>query len=140
MGGIGSGRWCWHREKTTVEECRTLGALGHVRDGLLTAAPGTIWWSNAVTGERTASVGFRRSTVGGGVIFVLSYTVNRRGGDLHDVVLMVTHADDAAGSSRRALAVHLPVSPGRVRLRPARWHCTSRLARATSAATTTAVA
>ena len=35
MGGYGSGRWGWHRKKTTVEQCFSIDAAKWMREGIL---------------------------------------------------------------------------------------------------------
>jgi hypothetical protein len=87
MGGSGSGRWGWHDKKTTVEECLVLSAGKLAREGVIaqSAGSGALWWTNAVSGERTASLGYTREIGNNLVILRLRYTGTRRGGEKHDI-------------------------------------------------------
>jgi hypothetical protein len=65
MGGYGSTRWDWHSKKTTVEECRQLDTTDLLREGVL--REGIHWvggwsWRNAITGEKTSSIGLETDT------------------------------------------------------------------------------
>src|SRR6187551_2776488 len=87
MGGSGSGRWRWHDKKSTVEECLILSAGKLARDGIIapSAGSGWLWWTNTATGERTASLSYRREIPNDLVVLRLSYTVTRRDGGSVDV-------------------------------------------------------
>jgi hypothetical protein len=87
MGGSGSGRWCWHDKKTTVEECLILSSGKLARDGIIAPSPGSgrLWWTSTATGERTASLGYNREVDSDLVVLRLRYTVTRRDGEKHDV-------------------------------------------------------
>ena len=67
MGGYGSTRWSWHSKANTVEDCRvldtgTLARKRQVRPGE-SFHPGGIRWTNAITGEEAASIGYFVDTI-----------------------------------------------------------------------------
>ena len=62
MGGYGSGR---RAEHTTVEECRWLDVNRWMREGIIQASLHTYgsWvWKDAITGEKTSSIGYEAKT------------------------------------------------------------------------------
>lgn len=67
MGGYGSTRWNWHSKATPVESCRVLsvGTLTRRRQVLPgeSFGPGAIHWTNGITGEAVASIGYFVDTV-----------------------------------------------------------------------------
>ncbi|MCC7107054.1 MAG: hypothetical protein IT307_18135, partial [Chloroflexi bacterium] len=87
MGGSGSGRWGWHDKEGVVEDCVILSASKLAREGAIGRSPGSGWltWTNAATGERTASLGYSHEIAGDRVVLRLRYTVTGRDGTSHDV-------------------------------------------------------
>lgn len=82
MGGYGSGRWGWHRKKTTVEECWSLGADWLIREKLLVPGAvmysGRLAWHNTRTQEEVGSVGYSYDTTDMERSWLrLVYTVNK---------------------------------------------------------------
>ena len=91
MGGLGSTRWNGHVKKTTVEQCLTL-SMGAVADceGFRKRVPwsGKVTWSNARTGEETATIGTAFRPLGEGYQWDgrlrLKYTITRPPGSDRD--------------------------------------------------------
>jgi hypothetical protein len=83
MGGPGSGsRWS---KKDTVEESRELDISFFTRESILRANtwyPGSIFWSNSLSGERTGSIGYEINTRDIHESWIrLHYTVTRPSGE-----------------------------------------------------------
>jgi len=80
MGGEGSGRWSFHTKKTTVEECRILN-LAQLERASLFRSParntirGSLQWTNPVTGQETASVGFMLERADSALVLMLAYGI-----------------------------------------------------------------
>jgi hypothetical protein len=80
MGGYNSGRWGFHTKKTTVEECRTLNLAQLERAGLFRSPPGNIvrgslQWTNPVTRQEAASVGFILERTDSALVLTLAYGI-----------------------------------------------------------------
>ena len=79
MGGQGSGSWYRWDAKTTVEDCRSLGASRWMREGLLRTGvhhEGSWTWFDADTGERTSSISYEVKTTDDEAPWVrLRYTI-----------------------------------------------------------------
>src|SRR5437763_8134136 len=75
MGGEGSGHWGKRGGKVTVEDCLALDSAALARAGALVPVPGvgSLVWSDAVTGERTASIACGRLVLDGRVVPCLLY-------------------------------------------------------------------
>src|SRR5215469_16012441 len=72
MGGLGSGRWSWHRKARTVEECRVLDLAEFARGGFLVAGyTGRLRWLRGET--EIASIGYFVRPVVDGLVLILSY-------------------------------------------------------------------
>jgi hypothetical protein len=73
MGGLGSGRWGWHRKKRAAEDCRVLDLALVVRGRTPTPGQaGTLTWSRGT--EVVASVGYEVVAAAGGLAVRLGYT------------------------------------------------------------------
>lgn len=95
MGGIGSGSWYRYNKKTTVEETRWLDASRWMRDGILvpdTHCWGGWAWTNSVTGQKTASIGYEVNTTTSHGTVRLFYTITPQGGEPqeYDYKVMLT--------------------------------------------------
>lgn len=87
MGGYGSTRWGWHTKKHTVECCRTISVFDLNREGILEQGAwrsGGWTWSNAHTGERTASIGYEFNASDRSWFFRVYYTITGWDGDKQD--------------------------------------------------------
>jgi len=91
MGGSGSGRRPSYDAKRTVEDCFVLDVNKLARDGMIRRTPwqGSLIWTNTRTGEQSASLCYTCTGGGDYWTFTLSYTMKRRDGEKHEVVLPI---------------------------------------------------
>src|SRR5207248_6627951 len=87
MGGEWSGRWAKRGGKVTVEDCLALASAALARAGALVPVPGvgSLVWSDAVTGERTASIACGRLVLDGRVVPCLLYAATGPDGAQHEM-------------------------------------------------------
>ncbi|MDQ4078077.1 MAG: hypothetical protein M3220_17740 [Chloroflexota bacterium] len=94
MGGSGSGNWYRWDKKTTVEACRHIDAARWQREGILRAEvhhPGAWGWTDAHTGEQTASLVYEVNTMDPSHAWVrLIYTFPQHGGPYDYTILLTT--------------------------------------------------
>jgi hypothetical protein len=120
MGGYNSGRWGSHTKKTTVEECRTLNLAQLERAGLFLSPQrnvvrGSLQWTNPVTGQETASVGFMLERTESALVLTLAYGISDE--DVRIPVRIETAASNFGGAcywgtcpdcGRRVRRLYLP--------------------------------
>ena len=58
MGGFGSGRWMFHRRKTTVEKCLSISISQFHARCMDRCVSGQISWVNERTGEELSSIAY----------------------------------------------------------------------------------
>ena len=93
MGGLGSGRWGWHRKKDTVESCYSLDASWWQREGILQAnvwTQGARVWKNTYTGEKESAIGYVVNTSDTDGWLELKYTITATREDLDYTVWLQT--------------------------------------------------
>jgi hypothetical protein len=87
MGGYGSTRWGFHSKKDTVDSSRMLSIFDFKREGLLNPdqrCTGIWTWRNAVTNEKSASMGFEINTLNKPAWVRVHYTITRWSGEKQD--------------------------------------------------------
>lgn len=88
MGGLGSTRWNLHSKKNTVEDCHVLSVFNLRREDVIeseTRKFGHWMWSNAVTGERKAEIGFEINTIEEASYFRVYYTTTSWSGEKNEL-------------------------------------------------------
>lgn len=100
MGGFGSGRGSG-RQAAIVEECLSIDACRWMREGIIRAgyrSSGAWRWTNATTGETTASINYRVDAgVVSGASAHLSYTLRTTGTQMNYAVCLQVTQPNYAG-------------------------------------------
>jgi len=143
MGGYNSERWGSHTKKTTVEECRTLDLAQLEQAGLFRSPTrnnvhGSLQWTNPVTGQEAASVGFILERTDSALVLTFAYRIRDK--DMHVPVRIETTMSNFGGfrywgacpdCGRRVRKLYLPPAGAGSRAAPAWISLTSPLKRPT---------